>query len=338
MPLGAGGVARPVDGGGVVRVGRPVEEAVREQRAQDLRRALVEHRLRHAAGQRGVHRARRVGHRGEGVEVQAGQQRLARVLGRAVVGQHVALEAPLAPQDLVEHARVLAGVGAVDAVVGAHDRAHVGLLDRGLEVGQVDLAQRALVHARVHGQAAAHQAHAQRSAGRADAHALLVVHRVVLDVADHALGLRAAQPLHAQPRHQVRVLAVGLERAPAERRAHDVHGGSEDHVVALVLDLVSDHGSVVAGQRPVEGGGQADRGGHGRGLARAHAHGPVAVVDGRHPNARHAAVGAGVGALAAGGALQVLAAQQPHLLVTGQRADQQRGALVGRQRGVAPGV
>src|SRR3954452_3372025 len=120
------------------------------------------------------------------LEVEAVVERLVRVVGGAVVGEDVALEAPLALEDVLEQVLVLARVLAVEAVVRAHHRADVGLLDRGLELRQVDLAQRALVDLRVLVHAVALRGRrAERLAGRAGtggrARALLVVGRVVLD-------------------------------------------------------------------------------------------------------------------------------------------------------------
>src|SRR6478672_13179419 len=96
------------------------------------------------------------------------------------------------------------------------------------ELRQVDLAQRTVVDGDVHGHAAALRARPDRRPGRADALALLVVQREVLDVADHTLRLGAVDPRHAEAAHQERVLPIALERPAPERRAHDVHGRGED--------------------------------------------------------------------------------------------------------------
>ena len=62
---------------------------------------------------------------------------------------HDTVEAPLVAQHLGEQEVVLAGVGAVDLVVGAHDRPRLARRDRPSEAAQVDLAQRPLVDLRV---------------------------------------------------------------------------------------------------------------------------------------------------------------------------------------------
>ena len=71
---------------------------------------------------------------------------------------------------------VLVGVGAVEPVVGGHDRAGLSLLHGDLEIGQVHLPQRALVHHGIGG-------HAQH---------LLAVGGEVLGTGGNALLLYAA--------------------------------------------------------------------------------------------------------------------------------------------------
>ena len=121
-----------------------------------------------------------------------------RVVRGAVVGEHVALEAPLAARGSSwSRWSFSQAYCAVEPVVGAHHRADVRLLDRRLELRQVDLAQRALVDDRVDESCGCPRRPAARAAARAAGVgrrrvALLVVGREVLDVGDHALRLRAA--------------------------------------------------------------------------------------------------------------------------------------------------
>ena len=83
---------------------------------------------------------------------------------------------PLKPevllQDLVEQVVVLAGVVAVDEVVGAHHRRRLGDSDGDLEGEQVGLAHGPLVEQDVHDGASG----------------LLIVERIVLDVAHDVLA------------------------------------------------------------------------------------------------------------------------------------------------------
>ena len=65
-----------------------------------------------------------------------------------------AVETPLGAQDVGQQMLVLVRVGAVDEVVGAHDRPRLGLSTDDLEAGQVDLTHRALVHDGIRGHAA----------------------------------------------------------------------------------------------------------------------------------------------------------------------------------------
>ena len=86
---------------------------------------------------------------------------------------------------------------AVDEVVGAHDRSHAGLFDRGFERGEVDLPQAALVDVDIDGVALE----------------FLVVGHKMLDAGPHALRLDAGDVGHGHPGAQLGVLAVALEVA-----------------------------------------------------------------------------------------------------------------------------
>jgi hypothetical protein len=170
--------------------------------------------------------------------------------------------------------------------------------DRRLELRQVDLAQRALVEAGVDADPRAHDGAADRGARRLVADPLLVVDRVVLDVADDALALDAARPPDRHPPREVRVLAEVLERAAVERRAEHVHRGRVDDVVALLLDLVADQRAVAEGVVEREGGRERHRGRERGGLALAGADRAVAEVHGRQADAVDAVERPGVRALA----------------------------------------
>ncbi len=134
---------------------------------------------------------------------------------------------------------------AVDRVVGGHDAPRVGVGDDELEGRQVELAQGALAHHVVHREAVG----------------LGVVGDEVLDGGADAAGLDAAHVPGADPAGEVRVLAVRLEVAAAERRAVQVDRGGEQHVDALAAGLLGEEGAGAAGQLGVPGGGQRGRGG-----------------------------------------------------------------------------
>ena len=111
----------------------------------------------------------------------------------------------------------------------------------------------------------------------------------MLDVCHHPLRLQAFDPPHRGLAREERVLAVGLERAPAQRRAHDVHRRSPVAVEAAVLYLPPHDGAIAACRRSVEVGGERRGGRHRcrRGGARgraAGAHGAVGELDRRHPH------------------------------------------------------
>ena len=256
----------------------------------------------------------------------------------AVVAQHVAREGPVVAQDRLEQVLVLARVLAVQAVVGAHDRADVRLVDGRLEGRKVDLAERALVDHHIDGVAVAEHAHPERHALRCRPHAFLVIGGEVLHVGDHALALRALDPGDGHAAGQPRILAVAFEGPAAERRPHDVDRGREDDVVALALGFVADRRAVARGEGRIPGRGEADGRGHRRRHAGAHAHRAVGVVDGGQIDARHPVAGAGVRARLAAHAEEVVAPEERDPFVRRELLQQEPGARVGRQRGVAPGM
>src|SRR3954447_25733888 len=74
--------------------------------------------------------------------------------------------------------------------------------------------------------------------GQADL-ALLRVHNVVLDVAHHPFGLRAAYPFDAEPSREIRVFSVGFESAARKRIAGDIEYRRVKQVVALEAHFVA---------------------------------------------------------------------------------------------------
>ncbi len=297
---------------------------------------LVDRRLGHLRGrQRRLHRGRAVHRTGPDVQVQTVVQRVDGVLGRAVVGQHEPVETPLVLEDVVQQVLVLAGVGAVDPGIGTHHRPHATVHGR-LERRQIQLPQRALVHAGVHGQPRAHQADPDREPGHGDTLALLVVHRVVLDVADHPLRLHPAGPACGHPPGQERVLPEVLERAPVQRGAQQIDRRGVDHVVALVPHLVADHPRVPPGHPVGERRRHRHRRRHAGGLPLPRSDRPVTEMHRREVDPLDAVAGAGVRALIAEHPGRFVPGQQRDLLVQRQFPQQQPGALVRRQRRVAP--
>ena len=169
---------------------------------------------------------------------------------------------------------VLARVLAVDGAVGAHHRGGVSLLGGGPERGQVDLVLGPLADDHV--------------VGRRVPVGLLVVHGEVLDLGHLSLALHPVDVRHGHRGVQVRVLGVGLERAPPARVAVDVHRRAQVDHGALAALLRPDDLAVLGGQGPVPGGGQGHRGGElgDAGEAVAHPDGAVFLAHGRDAQAR----------------------------------------------------
>ena len=139
------------------------------------------------------------------------------VAHRAPVAHHQAVETPLVAEDGREQLVVLGGVGAVDDVVAAHDRPRRRVLDRDLETGEVDLAQRALVDDGVDDESVR----------------LLVVDGEVLDARADAAGLDAPHHGSGELAAEKRVLRQVLEAAPATGMPFDVEARAEHDRHAL---------------------------------------------------------------------------------------------------------
>ncbi len=224
------------------------------------------------------------------VHIEAGERGLDGGVGAAPVGEDEALELPVALEDLVEDVVVLAGVVAVDAVVGAHDAGGFGEADGDLEGEQVGLAHGALVDEGVVGVAAG----------------LLVVEGVVLDVAHDVVGLDAAGELADHGAGEDGVFAGVLEVAAVARLADEVYAAADGHVVALLAQLAADDGAVEEGGVGIPRGGHAEGGGQQRGVAAARgalgdADGGVGHVDGREAEAWDAGDEAGAAVVAGRG-------------------------------------
>ena len=152
---------------------------------------------------------------------------------------------PVNPHDgqQTEELGLLALEDPVEPRVGAHDRAHVGLGDRRLEGGEVELVQGPLGDLVVE----------HPTVG------LLVVDGEVLGHGHRAGGLDAIDVGHPHGRHQHRVLAVTLVGPTALRHPVDVEGRPLDGVDALAPGLGPLHHAVGQGRGRIEGGGDAQR-------------------------------------------------------------------------------
>ena len=88
------------------------------------------------------------------LETATGARRLNSAVRTAPVRDDHAVETPLGAQDVGQQVLVLVRVGAVNEVVGAHDRPRLSRSADDLKAGQVDFAHRALVHDGIRGHAA----------------------------------------------------------------------------------------------------------------------------------------------------------------------------------------
>ena len=196
------------------------------------------------------------------------------VVGRAPVRHYQTVEAPILFYDLREQVMILRSVLAVDEVVRVHDRADVRLFHSGLECGQINLAHRPLVNARV----------------RVVSVELGVVAHVVLDGRRDALRLNAADVADGDTRGEVWVFAEVLEVATVHRRAIDVHARPQEKVDALRARVAPYLRADALGQLRVPSGRERDAAGHRRGGAEvANAQRAVGHLQSRKAEARHVA-------------------------------------------------
>mmetsp|Transcript_99150 Transcript_99150/g.256326 ORF Transcript_99150/g.256326 Transcript_99150/m.256326 type:complete len:580 (+) Transcript_99150:1375-3114(+) len=266
------------------------------------------------------------------LDVQPGRRPVDGVVRRAPVADDVSAEVELLAQEGLEELLVLAGVGAVDLVVRAHDGSRTRV-DGRLEGRHVDLVLRAVVHLDVHGHAAD----------------LLVVVEPVLDRRDDAPGLDLLDEGPHELAAEVGVLAgQGLEAAARAGHARDLEVRAQEHVRALGDELLGDGGGVGRGGPGVEGGGEGQEAGELRRRARVRAVHVVALRAVVHAQ-RHGVLGVPRGqravhlheageAVAVVGPGVVLAAQQRHLVLQRERREDLLGARLGldpRTRGRA---
>ena len=177
----------------------------------------------------------------------------------------------------------------VDLVVGAHDRAWVGLLDHALELGGVVLPQRPLIHVRgagepvelavVGGEVLDRRARLQVPVGLRQQVAVLV------------LALHAVHELRRDGGGEIRVLAIGLVVASPAGVAGQVDGRRvviqvESIVRGYLAGLAGDLGRLPVHQVPVPG--RSEREGH-RVRRRVDQHRRVGIVE--RPLAGHTVQG-----------------------------------------------
>ncbi len=128
---------------------------------------------------------------------------LDRAVGSAPVGNHEAFEQPILLEHIGQGVIVLAGVDAVDGVVGAHDRSGIADLNADMEGEQIGLLHGPLANDHVDIFAAI----------------FLIVHDVVLDVADDVLGLLALDAIAHQGAGEQRIFALVFEGSSVARLA-----------------------------------------------------------------------------------------------------------------------
>ncbi len=160
--------------------------------------------------------------------VQTRMRSLHRRVRATPVRQHKTFELEVLLQHIRQQVAVLARKVAIHTVIRAHHAARVRDAKRDLKRTQISLAHSPLADVRVHCIAAA----------------LLIVHRVVLQVANDVLRLHALCEVARQCSGQQRILSLVLKRAPVTRLARHVHTAAQRHAVPLVAQLASDQRAI----------------------------------------------------------------------------------------------
>jgi len=179
--------------------------------------------------------------------------------------------------------------------------------------------------------------------------ALLIVERVVLDIADDALFLKSLHFSANQFTGKDGVFALIFEDAAVARLARQVHAAAERHVVSLIAQLRGDERAIFARRVEIPTGGRGHAGWKRRRIAAiecaaCHAGGGIRHLQVGDAEARNAGnetcathrsrrrrVRAGENQL------PTAAMQQRDLFVESHPGDDQVGATVGREGFIHPG-
>jgi len=167
----------------------------------------------------------------------------------------------------MERIAVLSRVGAADAVVGAHHRRDVAILDQHLKWQQIQLAQDVFI---------------DFDTG-AETLVFLVVDDVVLAHGDDIMGLDRPGHGHTHDARQIRIFRKIFKIAAGDGCTVQADAGALQHMLAEGRRLGADDIAVVAGQSRVESGREGNRHRQGRrsraGMAIAHANTDRAIRD-----------------------------------------------------------
>ena len=192
------------------------------------------------------------------------------------VRDHKSRKLPVPFQHFIQQVIILAGKDAIHAVIRAHHSVWVALLDANLKGEQVALPRRPFVDIHIDPTASA----------------LLVIERIVFDVADDVLRLNSGdQPGHYGP-CQHGVFAQILKRPPVARFARNIHAAAERHIVALRPQLTPDERTIFKCCRGIPACRQRHIGGQGCRIApvlraASHAVSRVAHIERRNPQPRN---------------------------------------------------
>src|ERR1700689_2174179 len=166
-------------------------------------------------------------------------------------------------------------MGAIQVVVRAHDRLHVGEANTDLEGEKVGFSSRTIIDDGVCGAATC----------------LLVIEGEVLYYGDHVLSLSCLEMLSCDGPSEERIFALRFKRSSITRfAAGEVDVATEIDVHPVGAQLFSDDFAVFVGQMRIPRGGAGDCGGQRSGRAHhsAHAYASIGDIEIRNIQARYA--------------------------------------------------
>lgn len=169
----------------------------------------------------------------------------ARGVRAAPVGENKSLEVVGLLENIGEQVAVFAGKVPVHAVVRTHESARIGNPESDLKGTQIGFPHRTFVDVGVDGVAPA----------------LLVIHSIVLQVADDVLGLHALDEVTHKRAGQQRIFALVLECAAVTRLTRKVDASTKRHAIALGPQLAANQRPIFKGSLrvPCRGGRQIVR-------------------------------------------------------------------------------
>src|SRR5579871_625893 len=169
--------------------------------------------------------------------VETGMRGFCRGVSASPIREHESFEMEILLQDVGEKITVLAGVIAIDAVVGTHHAAGVGDSQGDLKGEKIGFAHRTLVDVGIDGVAPS----------------FLIVHGVVLEIADDMLRLDTIYEVADESSGQKRIFPLVLKGTAVAGLARKIHATTQRHAVTLSAQLAANESAVLESRLRIPG-------------------------------------------------------------------------------------